>query len=176
MSETSSLIASIKALVRAALLRVDFYAMYSAKVVAQSGDGTLEVLPDDPRLPGASNVPIRIGVPGVDVKVMPGARVMIGFDGGNPKAPFAALFDSSSLLAITITSATTVTIKANAQVTISASALVSVSAPSVVLGPGGQPVARLGDPVVVLSPGAAAVTPGTPMMGTITAGNPAVLA
>jgi hypothetical protein len=185
--------AALAAFVRSVTSRLDYLALYSCKVLSQNGDGTLELQPDDARLPGLSKVPIRIGVPGVDVKVTPGAKVLLGFAGGDPRQPIAALFDKDSLKEITVTSATKVTITgggdvvlnasskvsitAATNVEITASAKVTVSAPDVALGAGAQPVARLGDQVVVNSVGAPGVlVPGTPMVGTIVAGNPQVKA
>jgi hypothetical protein len=92
MSETSRLVASLFALVRSALTRIDFLALYSAKVVLQNADGTLELQPDDERVPGASKVPFRYGVPGVRAKIKPGARVLLGWENGNPASPYAQTF------------------------------------------------------------------------------------
>lgn len=93
MSEASKLIATITAIVRAALTRVDLFALYGCKVIGQNGDGSLELQPDDPRIPGASQVPIRYGIPGVRVEVAAGSRVMLGWENGDPMVPFAALWN-----------------------------------------------------------------------------------
>ncbi len=71
-----------------------FLGQYSALVVSQSADGSLDLLPDDPRLQaqGLQAVPIRHGLPGVKVKVPPGGRVLLGFDAGDPRQPYAALW------------------------------------------------------------------------------------
>ena len=97
MSETSRFVAALVSLVRATLARVDFLALYPAKVVSQAGDGSLELQPDDDRVPGASRVPIRYGIPGVRVKVRAGARVMLGWENGDPSRPFAALWEPEGL-------------------------------------------------------------------------------
>jgi hypothetical protein len=76
---------------------LDFHAWYGAKVLKDHADGHLDLQPDDARLPLFSRTPIRTGLPGVTVEVVKGARVLIGFDGGNPAKPFAALFESGSL-------------------------------------------------------------------------------
>ncbi len=80
---------------------LDYRALWPARVVKQNSDDTLEVVTDDERLRqgrGAINrVPIRHGLPGVErVQVSQGARVRVGFDGGDPDKPFAALWDSGS--------------------------------------------------------------------------------
>lgn len=76
--------------------RVDWYAWYPARVLAQSEDGSLELKPDNPRVPGLSKVPLRLGLPGVRVNVLPGARVLVGFEGGDPSRPVAALWERPS--------------------------------------------------------------------------------
>jgi len=58
------------ALVRAAVPTIDYFALYRAKVVSQAGQ-TLDVVPEDPRLPSMGQVPIKLGVPGGEVQVSP---------------------------------------------------------------------------------------------------------
>jgi hypothetical protein len=76
-----------------------FLAQHSATVEMQHADDTLDVTPDDYalRAQGLSNVPIRHGIPGVRVRVKQGSRCLIGFEGGNPRAPYAALWDASTV-------------------------------------------------------------------------------
>jgi len=74
----------------------DFAKLWPAAVVSQAADKTLELTPDDERLRGVGGlnaVPIRHGIPGIAVVVSAGARVRVGFDGGDPKRPYAVLFD-----------------------------------------------------------------------------------
>ena len=185
--------AALAAFVRGVTSRLDYLALYPCRVLSQNTDGSLELQPEDGRLPGLSKVPIRIGVPGVDVKVTPGAKVLLGFTGGDPRSPIAALFEKDSLKEIALTSATKVTITGGADVVLDASAKVTItaatnvditastkvtiSAPEVALGAGAQPVARVGDQVIVSSVGAPSVlVPGTPMVGTIMAGSAQVKA
>jgi len=84
--------------------RFDFFAFYPARVAAQNADGTLEVQPDSAAVPPVSQVPIRLGVPGVKVKVAAGCRVLVGFEGGDPRRPVATLwqFDGPALLELAI--------------------------------------------------------------------------
>lgn len=77
--------------------QLDFLALYTATVKAQNADLTLELVPDDSRIPSLSKVSIRHGIPGMTVKVSPNARVLLGFDGGNPSKPYAALWESGSV-------------------------------------------------------------------------------
>jgi hypothetical protein len=82
--------------------------MYPAKVVSQSGN-QLELLPDDTRIPPLSNVPMRLGVPGITATVAPGSRVLLGWAAGDPQKPVATLWESSSVTSLNI-SATTITL------------------------------------------------------------------
>jgi hypothetical protein len=89
------LTSGLASFVRAQFPRLDHYAAYWARVVAQNADGTLELVPDDARIPGRSNVPIRYGVPGVTAKVAAGARVLLEFASGDPSKPFATVWESA---------------------------------------------------------------------------------
>lgn len=84
---------ALEAFIRQVTSRIDFLALYPARVVAQHPDGTLEVQPDDARLAGLARVPIRYGLPGVSATVEPGARVLLGFEGGDPSRPIATLWE-----------------------------------------------------------------------------------
>lgn len=81
-----------------------FLGQYSAQVIAQGADGTLDLLPDDPRVraSGVQAVPIRHGLPGVKVKVPPGERVLLGFENGDPRAPYASLWHEGQVLSVEI--------------------------------------------------------------------------
>ncbi len=83
--------------------RVDYLAAYQCKAVSQNGDGSLELQPDDTRLPGYSKVPIRYGVPGVTATIAAGARVLLEFAGGDPQKPIATVWESASVTLLTIT-------------------------------------------------------------------------
>jgi hypothetical protein len=81
-----------------------YLGQYTAAVVAQSADGTLDLLPDDFRLraQGLQAVPIRHGLPGVKVQVAPGERVLLGFENGDPRLPYAALWHEGQVLSVEI--------------------------------------------------------------------------
>jgi hypothetical protein len=81
-------------LIRSMLSRIDTMAMYHAKVLGQSGN-TVDVQPDDARLPAMSKVPLMHGLPGVALSVVPGTAIMVGWSGGDPAQPYAALWDGS---------------------------------------------------------------------------------
>lgn len=82
--------------------RVDYHALYPAKVVKQSGDGSLEVELDDGRFPSLTRVPIRTFLPEVEVKIEAGARVLVGFEGGSPAHPYASLWQSGAVLELKV--------------------------------------------------------------------------
>ena len=122
-------------------------------------------------MPNLSNVPLRHGIPGVEVVVPPGVRVVVGFEKGKPSGQFASLWSNDAGLTTLI---------------ITAGQKVSIVAPSINLGadPAAAAVGRVGDQVqVTLSPAAVAtiVAPsgggpctggGVQLTGTITAGSP----
>lgn len=88
---------------------VDYSRMYAAKVLAQAGDGSLELLPDAEKLRGTglTRVPIRHGIPGVRVTVPSGGKVLLFFENADPKFPAAALWpDGSAVTQIKITAPT----------------------------------------------------------------------
>lgn len=81
-----------------------FLGQYTAQVVTQNADGSVDLLPDDERLraQGLQSVPIRHGLPGVKVKVPPGERVLLAFDAGDARAPYAALWHEGQVLEVQI--------------------------------------------------------------------------
>lgn len=78
--------------------RIRYSRSYSARVVKQNGNGTLQVLPDDETFKGSGldQVKIRLGVPGT-VTVPKGARIELVFEDGNPQKPIAVAFYDGSL-------------------------------------------------------------------------------
>lgn len=147
--EADRILDAIRRIVRPLLARVDYLALYPAKIVQQTGDGTLEVTPDDARMPGMTRVPLRTFIPGVEVRVKQGARVLVGFEGGDPTRPYAQLFESGALDSLKIT----------------AEGNVDLRAKTVTLADGGLPAARQGDMVAVGGP----TPPGAMCMFTPTA-------
>ncbi len=84
---------AIAKMVRQEIAGIDYFTLYDAKVVSQSTDGaTVDLQPGDPRLPGMSKVPLRLGLPGTVAKFAPGQFVRLGWDRGNPSLPYACLF------------------------------------------------------------------------------------
>jgi hypothetical protein len=90
-------------IVNATIPALDAYAFYPSTVKSQTASGGLDVVTDDTRIGGMQNVPIAYGIPGVKVKVSAGARVLLGFAGGDFRQPRATLWDSASVTEIDIT-------------------------------------------------------------------------
>ncbi len=76
-----------------------YHKRYPATVQRQDGFGPVDVTPDDEDLrgEGLSAVPIWHGLPDVEVKVKPGARVLLGFMAGDRKRPYVGLWGNSSI-------------------------------------------------------------------------------
>lgn len=93
---------------RNALGRVPFLGLTPGTVRAQAGDGTLDVVLDPgAALPELVGVPIRHGLPGVTaISVGAGARVRVGFDGADPRRPFAVLWDAGNATSVTLNGST----------------------------------------------------------------------
>lgn len=144
----SSLLDTIRSLVQQIVAPLDLHAHYPAQVVGQNADGSLEIKPLHKRLGGLSRVPIRYGVPGVQAKVRRGSLVLVGFEAGDERYPYATAFASDAIDELTIT----------------ASLGVKVVSPSVVCAPADAqafPVALVGDTVQVTG---VCGPPGTPLL------------
>lgn len=72
---------------------------YECTVEAQNDDGTVDLLPDDDAIRGTGlqSVTIYHGLPGVTVRVVPGARVLLQFTNANPSKPYASLWRSGDI-------------------------------------------------------------------------------
>ncbi len=143
---SSPVFASLESLVRKVMRRVDYCALYACTVQAQRSDGSLDLKPQDDRVPAMTGVPIRIGVPGLAVKVAPGAEVLMGFDGYRPDKPYAALWGAQGLKELVITASVKVTVDAPT-VEITATTA-TVDAQSVTIAGGVQGAARMGDDAI----------------------------
>jgi hypothetical protein len=83
--------------------RIRYSRSYSARVVKQNANGTMQILPDDPTFKGSGldQVKIRLGVPGT-VTVPKGARVELVFEDGDPQKPIATAFHDGSLTELSL--------------------------------------------------------------------------
>ena len=94
---------SVAALVEAIIgKRLDYHAMYPSSVMRQAADGSLDLLPDDERMrgTGCQGIRLRHGLPGFTCTVPVATRVLLGFEAGDPKRPFAALWDAGAVTEI----------------------------------------------------------------------------
>lgn len=86
--------APLAAMLRAAKPRLDFFAGYRARVTSQSADRkTVDVVPDDTRIPSMGQLTIKHGLPGVTVKVKTGCYIEVRWENGDPARPYAAIWD-----------------------------------------------------------------------------------
>jgi hypothetical protein len=83
---------ALLALARAAFPTIRYQRLYRAKVVKQNGQ-KVDVDCDDPDIGSLVDVPIRHGLPGIEVTIAPQAWVRLGFDDGDPQKPFVGLWD-----------------------------------------------------------------------------------
>lgn len=113
--------------------RLDYLAAYPARVVKQLSDGRVECVTDDARIGSIGPLPVRLGIPGATVKVAPGARSYVCFEGGKPNAPYIAAFEPGALKELMVTADTEI----------------SVQAPTIKIGGGNLPAARQGDLVMI---------------------------
>jgi hypothetical protein len=83
---------ALLALARAAFPTIGYLRWCHAKVVKQTGQ-KVDVDCDDASIGSLSNVPIRHGLPGIEVTITPQAYVRVFFEDGDPSKPFVALWD-----------------------------------------------------------------------------------
>ncbi len=83
---------ALETIVARVMRRVDYHALYPARVIAQHADGTLDLVPDSTRVPSCQRVPLRT-LRGLSVEVEAGARVLLGYEAGDPSAPIALLWE-----------------------------------------------------------------------------------
>jgi hypothetical protein len=100
VAELDAMKSAFAAFVRGLFPNIDALALYPCRVLAQNADGSLELQPDSDRLPGYSNVPLRLGLPGCSATVAAGARVLLGFENGEPSSPVAMLWGPASATAL----------------------------------------------------------------------------
>lgn len=95
---------NFKRLVRWAMSDViHYWRMYPCEVVGQAADGSLDLMPDDESIRGngLQGVPLKVGLPGFRVKVPNGSRIMLGYENGDPKRPYAVAWEPGSVTEIT---------------------------------------------------------------------------
>lgn len=95
-------LAALERIIRKFLAPTVYLGRYPARVVDQDGSGRLDVKPDDTRIPQMKQVPLRFPIPGMSLEVQSGARVLLSFENGDPKKPFAELWESGTPTLISI--------------------------------------------------------------------------
>jgi hypothetical protein len=69
--------------------RAPYGNLYRANVRALRGTTRIDVEPDDPAIPPMANIPLKVGVPGLEVELVPGHVVMVGWENRRPDRPYA---------------------------------------------------------------------------------------
>lgn len=87
--------------VKGAEPRAVYGRIYAGEIISQSADLTeVDMKLDDPTVPGMSGLPLKVGVPGVLVKLKFGSGVVRGavaFSNGDPAQAFALLLDAATV-------------------------------------------------------------------------------
>lgn len=86
----------LRSVIREELRPTDFYRVFPGKVIQQRSDGSLDVMPDDDRLPPLTSVAVRVPIPGAKLTVPAGSRCDVVFENGNPAMPVAGTFGPGS--------------------------------------------------------------------------------
>lgn len=89
---SNRLMAAFEGVIARATRRIDHLALYPGRVVAQDGDGPLDIELDDARFALPRGIPYRT-LPGIALTVPAGTRVLVGFEGGDPTKPYASLWE-----------------------------------------------------------------------------------
>lgn len=94
MNPTARILEGLEAIIdRVIGRRVRYSILYPAKVVRQGSDGALDVVFDDSTLASCQGVPIRYGLPWVRVEVPPETRVLVAFEGADPRGAVVVAWD-----------------------------------------------------------------------------------
>lgn len=88
-TETDRLKGAFRALARGAFPEALYSRVWRAKMVRQKSALRVDVEPYDLRLPPMANIPLKVGAPGVEVKIPPGHDVAVGWEDGRPDRPYA---------------------------------------------------------------------------------------
>ena len=96
---------AIEAIVGRLTARVDYLALYPCRVLQQRDDGTLDLVPDSPRVPSCQRVPVRT-LRGLSVEVAAGARVLLGYEEGDPAKPYASLWEPGDATVVRVNGGT----------------------------------------------------------------------
>jgi hypothetical protein len=83
---------------------VTFHVHYPATVEVTRADGSIDVTPDDEKIRGLGLPPLRAqpGLPGTEVRALKGARCLVGFRNGDPRAPYISAWSTGGLQLVSI--------------------------------------------------------------------------
>jgi hypothetical protein len=87
--ELDRLKGAMRALARGAFPESLYSRVWRAKMVLQKSSLRVDVKPYDARLPPMANIPLKVGLPGAEVKIAPGHDVAVGWEDGRPDRPYA---------------------------------------------------------------------------------------
>jgi hypothetical protein len=79
---------ALKELITLFTAKVDYLALYPSEVFSQDSDGSLQVFPDNQSIAKQAGVKLHSPFPHCKVTVTKGARVLLGFEEGDPSKPY----------------------------------------------------------------------------------------
>lgn len=91
-TEMDRLKGALRALARGAIPETLYARVWRAKLKHQQSSLRVDVEPYDSRLPPMANVPLKVGGPGVEVKIAPGHDVAVGWEDARPDRPYCTLW------------------------------------------------------------------------------------
>lgn len=101
----SGIAAELSTFVKGETQSSDLSRVYSAQVIGQNGDGSLELKLIDPTLPHLSKVPIRFGIPGITAtKIANGTQVLLAHENADEQKPIVTGFAQAQVLSIALES------------------------------------------------------------------------
>lgn len=112
---TDRLKIALENFVTSVLPNFDYYALNPGTIIAPgSGDNLFDFQPDNASLPGLQDVEVKTGMPGVTITINPvlTPRCYLGFEGGNPAAPYLALWAYPGLLSLQVDALTSINLNA----------------------------------------------------------------
>lgn len=129
---------ALEAVISRVMRRVDYHALYPARVVVQHADGSLDLVPDSTRVPSCQRVPVRT-LRGLSVEVSAGARVLLGYEDGDPARPYAGLWEPGDVTRLRVNGSSTRAAREGDDVTATAGFASWLSAVGTATGAGAPP-------------------------------------
>ena len=90
---TDNLHEGLESFIKEVMRGVDYHIAYPCRVISQRADGTLDIEPDDTKIPPMSSVPVRCFIPGAKYKVTENSRGNLIFENANPQKPAFTLYE-----------------------------------------------------------------------------------